>query len=71
MTSLLAEFLETSTKRLDELKNECADAEGAMKQLAQWLAEKPTASAEELFRPLDEFVKALDKALLDNVRDCI
>ena len=71
MTPLLAEFLETSTKRLDELKNECADAEGAMKQLAQWLAEKPTATTEELFRPLDEFVKALDKALQDNVRDCI
>jgi len=69
MTPLLAEFLETSTKRLDELKKECADAEGAMKQLAQWLAEKPTATTEELFRPLDEFVKALDKALQDNVRE--
>ena len=43
--------------------------EARLKELASWLAEKPSASTAELFVPLAELVKALEKAHLDNARD--
>jgi len=69
MAPLLEEFCEGAAKQLEELQADEAKCEGSLKKLAAWLAEKPSASTEDLFRPLADFVKALEKAQQDNVRE--
>jgi len=69
MTPLLTEFCEGAQKQLDELKADATAAEEALKKLALWTAEKPSATVEDLFRPLAEFVKAIEKAAQDNARE--
>ena len=68
MTPLLAEFCDNASKQLEELKTDADAADAALKNLAGYLAEKSTSTAQDLFRPLADFVKAIEKAHQDNVK---
>ena len=69
LAPLLAEFCGGAKEWLTQLQHESTAAEEMVKGLASWLAEKPNASTEDIFRPIADFVKALEKAQQDNVRD--
>ena len=45
------------------------EAEAALKELAVWLAEKPTADIADVIGPISSFVKALAQAAKDNARE--
>ena len=69
MTPLLSAFCEGALKQLDELTDATAAAATSLAKAAGYLAEQPKASTEDIFRPLATFVKAFEKAHLDNVRE--
>lgn len=69
LKSLLSAFCKTAAPQLEQLDAEYASAETKLKELAGWLAEKPAATSSELFGPLSDFVKAVDKAAQDNARE--
>ena len=66
---LLTNFVAEASKKLEQLQADCAATEAKLKELALWLAERASASTSDLFAPLAEFVKSLDKAQQDNVRE--
>ena len=51
------------------LQTSFAKAEAALKELAVWLAEKPTADIADVIGPISSFVKALAQAAKDNARE--
>mmetsp|Transcript_28544 Transcript_28544/g.77269 ORF Transcript_28544/g.77269 Transcript_28544/m.77269 type:complete len:704 (+) Transcript_28544:268-2379(+) len=65
----LKAFCAQNDARLTQLVEQYAAAEKAVKELAAWLGEKPTASTDDVFGPLSAFVGALAKAHDDNVRE--
>ena len=69
LSRLLEEFCGEKAAKLSQLEQDFKKAEERLADLAKWLAEKPSATTEELFAPLAEFVKTLDKAQQDNVRE--
>ena len=69
MVPLLKAFCDDAKQKLDTLEADCTATEVKLKELATWLAEKAAATTADLFGPLAEFVKSLDKAHQDNVRE--
>ena len=66
---LLQAFCDAGKSQLESLQSEASATVSKLKELASWLAEKPGASTGEIFGPLAEFVKALEKAQQDNIRE--
>jgi len=69
LAPLLRTFCDTAQEQLTALQTESATTEEMLKDLAKWLAERPTADTSEIFGPLAGFVKELVKAAEDNARD--
>jgi len=69
LTTLLGQFCDEEGGKLEELQTESIQTDAKLKELAAWFAEKPTASASDLFLPLATFVKDLGKAHQDNKRE--
>ena len=69
MVPLLQKFCDEAQTKLAALEADCAATEAKLKEVAALLAEKPAASTADLFAPLADFVKELDKAHTDNARE--
>jgi len=65
----LSSFVSQHEQGIKELEEKMAQMDKKLKDVAQWLGDKPTAGAEDLFSPISSFIKALDKAHKDNVRE--
>ena len=64
----LIAFCSAHEARVKQIQGAVADAEKCVKDLAQWLADKPSATAAELFGPLAAFARALENAHRDNAK---
>ena len=69
MHKMLKDFVEANQAKMDETHANYGDMENRLKELATWLAEKPTSGPEDLLGPIAGFVKALDNAQKDNARE--
>jgi len=67
--ALLTAFIKNNENALVEQQEKMATMEKRLKEVAVWLGDKPGASTEDVFGPLHTFVKALEKAHKDNVRE--
>jgi len=68
ITPLLTSFCDDNSARLEQLRTDQKDLVTKLKELAKLLCEKPNATTNELFAPLADFVKALEKAHQENVK---
>jgi len=69
LLTLVSVFVKDSEQKLKQLQEDFADMEKLLKELATWVAEKPTSGPEDLLGPFSAFVKALANAQKDNIRE--
>jgi hypothetical protein len=69
IVKMLETFCDEAAGKLKQLEEEEKSTEQMIKDLCKWFAEKPTATTNELFGPLSDFVKSLEKAHQDNKRE--